>query len=871
MKRLIFTGLAFYALCCLILVGQVEEPVLTPVPLAEGETQISEQHFRRQLWQKVGADNALRAGLASIAVGLYDRLLSTADFQDVRTHEIQLSRITALIALGEIGAADDALNQFSGPQESKYFLRRSMVSFFAGDRPVAERVADRVVEAELHSNELPWYYLIRGLLDSSSRDPEYENSFLHKARVHAVSPEQRAQLDLIIYRTLLIENGSISQGEINRLIADSEIAIREGKRIGFQFVKEYVIGLYVLGSIEEAVLAIEKTLPRILKADYDIRDELLLLNGILSGANTLQGKGAFQTLLSEGIRIDLRLKALQELVTVAYSGPGIMEFLEFTSGLDQTQLPNELVNQILYNRGQLLYRTKDYETSEAECQKLMENEPDIQLQESTLRLLVLIAFQRQRFRTASGLLIELGDLLADPLERNRIQLLIADCFFQAGDYANAAESYGIAIRQEALDPGMVLFQWVLAEIGTGDLDAARSHMEAHKEDSSIDPVQKWRALWNLLTAMQRSGKEAGAYTLLNEWLTRDAKEILPLELWVRLLWFRCQLSLKTGNYDATPVLAGEVRNALTEAKGRLNPTMGIQIASLAQVDEGQALIFSGRQEEGLELLENVRQDYPSTRAAAQSYLVEARHYASETRIVDAQRRLIELAESYPTSELAPVALYEAALHALTRGTEATQREANLILNRLADNYPEHPLVFYGRLNQGNLLRDFNNFGGAEVVFEQLLARFPQHKERPIVEMAQAECILAQTDTSQARIDQAIGRFERLAELPELPIDLRVEANYKWALSYERRNNPERVMEIYWLAIDQFLIENDQSEQLGSTGRYWMSRIVMALGDTLEVQGDVESARKIYSLIPSRGLPFKNLAEGKLSRLAQKKD
>ncbi len=156
------------------------------------------------------------------------------------------------------------------------------------------------------------------------------------------------------------------------------------------------------------------------------------------------------------------------------------------------------------------------------------------------------------------------------------------------------------------------------------------------------------------------------------------------------------------------------------------------------------------------------------------------------------------------------------------------------------------------------------------MFEQLLVMFPNHKDRAIVEMAQAECILAQTDTSQARIDQAIGKFERLAELPELPIDLRVEASYKWAFSYDRRDNTERVIQIYWIAINQFLIDDDQSAQLGSTGRYWMSRIIISLGEALEELGDIEAARRVYSFIPDRGLPFNSLAEGKLSRLAQKK-
>jgi TolA-binding protein len=395
-------------------------------------------------------------------------------------------------------------------------------------------------------------------------------------------------------------------------------------------------------------------------------------------------------------------------------------------------------------------------------------------------------------------------------------------------------------------------------------------METFKHDDALDPVQKWRALWNLLTALHASGQPQKASDILNSWLTRETGEELPVDLWIRLLWFRCELSLQTDNFQSTPVLAGEVYAGLTAAEGELDAALGINVLSLTQVLEGQALVFAGRQEEGLELMEAVRRDFPSTRAAAQSYLAEARFYASENLMVDAQRRLIELADNYPNSELAPVALYEAALHALNRGTDSTRLEANVILKRLAENYPAHPLVFYSRLHLGNLLRLFNDFGGAEIVFDQLLAAFPKHKDRPIVEMAQAECILAQTDTSQARLDQAIGRFERLAELPDLPIDLRVEASWKWAFSYERRNNPERVIEIYWLAIDQFLMDEDQSEELGSTGRYWMSKIVISLGESLAALGDVESARRVYSYIPERGLPFNNLAEGKLSRLAQKK-
>ncbi len=865
------SGFALIILLSGLISGFAQVADTTLVPLVDETLQQQEIRERRLLWKKEAADNALRSGLASIAVGLYSELLTDGEVDEATRLELELNRISALIALGEIGRADEVLGQFGEIQDSRFNLRRALVSYFRNDQAVSERFVDRVEVADLNANELSWFLMLQGLLDPRSRNDD-ETSYLNRARKAAVSPEQRAQIDLLVYRSLLLEGDELDQGDLNRLKADSELEMRQGKRVGLQFAKEYVIGLYAMDQPVEAVNAIQNTLPRILEADYDIRDELLLLLGIISERETSAGREAFQRLLSVGVSTDLRLRALQELVASATSASEIQDFLAFTSGLDPQTLPQRLANQILYNRGQLLYWFRDYEASETECRKLLQADPDSELRESTLRLLVLIAFQRQRYRTAAGLLIELSGIVADEKDRNRIQLLVADCFFQSGDYSEASDSYGLAIEQAEtiVDRGTILFQWVVSDINAGELAAAAEHMELYKDDVTIDPVQKWRSLWNLLTAMHRNEQQVEAYELLNNWLTQEAREVLPVSLWLRLLWFRCQLSLSTHDFDATPVLAGEVRSVLREAEGTIEPSLGIQVASLTQIIEAQALIFSGREPEGLELIESVRTEFPSTRAAAQSYLVEARYDASQNRIVDAQRRYFELEDNYPNSELTPVALYEAAINALKRGTDSALREANAILIRLDEKFPNHPLVFYGRLNQGNLLRSFNNFGGAELVFEDLLVKFPSHKDRAIVEMAQAECILAQTDTSQARIDQAIGKFERLAELPELPIDLRVEANYKWAFSYERRENYDRVIQIYWLAINQFLIDEDQSSQLGSTGRYWMSRIIISLGEALEDQGDIEAARRVYMFIPDRGLPFNSLAEWKLSRLAQKK-
>ena len=840
---------------------------ITPL-ISKVEAEAVEAEHRRS-WERAAADSALRMGLGNIAIGFYDILLEEADVADAERHEMELNRITAFISLGRLEEAKAALGEYRGKRASRFHLRQALVGYFLGEEKAAGAALELVDGEALLREEMAWSFLIRGLLQRKTRGAEEGDAILERARQAAVSTEQRAQIDLIIYRTSLLESGRISPGQLQLLEEEMESQILQGNRVGYQFAKQYAVALNAAGRPEEAVESIRETLPLILEVDYDLRDELLLLQGILSGRTTEDGRGAFRRLLSTGVTTDLRLHALHSLVASATTPEDIDAFLFYTNELPLAGLPGVLKDQVLYSRAQLLYRIKDYEGSENECQTLLAENPETELRESTLRLLVLIAFQRQRYRTAAGFLIQLGELVATEGERNRIQLLVADCFFLAEDYRNAADSYGVAIEQDQSDRGVILFQWVLSEIKSGNYKKAIEHMGAFKEDVGVDPVQKWRALWNLLSAMQRVGEYSEAYHLLSEWLTRESREALPVSLWVRLLWLRCQLTLKTGRYDTTPAVAGEVYRALSEAKGQLDEDLGIDITSLTQVMESQALVFSGREEEGMELLAAVRRDFPGTRAAVQSIFAEARYFASRNLMVDAQQRLIQLADTYPESELAPVALYEAALHALTRGTDSTMREASLIFERMADHYPEHPLVFYGRLNQGNLLRSFNDFGGAEQVFEQLLIAFPGHKDSAVVLMAQAECILAQTDTSLVRIDQAIGKFERLAELPDLPIDLRVEAAWKWAFAYQRRNNPERVVQIYWLTINQYLIEEDHARELGPTGRYWMSRIVISLGEALEGKGDLESARRVYALIAERGLPFQSLAEGKLGRMGQK--
>ena len=232
--------------------------------------------------------------------------------------------------------------------------------------------------------------------------------------------------------------------------------------------------------------------------------------------------------------------------------------------------------------------------------------------------------------------------------------------------------------------------------------------------------------------------------------------------------------------------------------------------------------------------------------------------------VEAQQRLIDLADTYPNSEYAPISLYEAACNAEFRGISTAYQEAVARLERLIQSYPNSELVYYARLKQADLARKLNDFGAAQNIYESLLIDAPTHPSRPRTELSRADCFLAMGGQNPMRFADAIAIYERLVDLPDTSADLRIEAGYKWGYACTRQNNLERAEEVFWILINQFLDKEMGVEQLQSQGRYWLSRSLFELGEIFEKKNRFEDARKIYLRIQDFSLPGQALATAKLN-------
>ena len=259
----------------------------------------------------------------------------------------------------------------------------------------------------------------------------------------------------------------------------------------------------------------------------------------------------------------------------------------------------------------------------------------------------------------------------------------------------------------------------------------------------------------------------------------------------------------------------------------------------------------------------MRANYGDYEAALFSYIIQARYFSSVTRTVDAQQRLVYLADNYPESRLAPMALYEAALNAEKRGQDNLLDQANQLLERIARDYPDSDVVYYARLKQADLLRKLNQFATAQQLYELLENQYRDRSDRYLAQISLADTLMARSVEDPAKFDAAISRLELLMDLPDVPVDLRVEAGYKLGMAWKNSAEPGKAKQAFWTLYDLVLGERNLTSSLGAKGRYWLSRSLFALADLESDEGNLDRAQGFYRIIISLRLSGYELAKAKL--------
>lgn len=866
--------------CCALLLGSVHLHAQAPLV---ADVSITPEAGERIVWnwRVDAADRALLAGLAGLAEKGYRGALASPALEAERADELRVSLASALIAQKRFVTAVYELKSVSeAGQDSRYYLYLALARYGDGksvEREVYVAALEKVRAVDLNTTDRPWFHLARGLRAELFEEYAKIIPAFEKAESAAKSVGQKAFFRSLIFRQ---EMKNTPSDEVLAAEIRGQLERFSGEAAAYTYAREYAVMLYNMGRNEEAIGVIDTQRLNNQNLGAREREQLLLLKGMIAGQGSASWREAMQELLRSGQTRDVMRVALQLLSREpdAATKSGLTDFLE---QLVKRAEPHPLLSEIYYVRSQLALdgakealrddngRTPNLElarikTEEAEkdAKHLLAQFPGFQQITSVYRLLAYAALQRTppQYRAAADFLIQLRDQTQSVSDQAVLNRLIGDCYFLNRDYPNAVDFYRAAYARSINggEDGDLFLRLITAEVRSGQMESAMQHIDEADFSGNVSDTERWKAEWNVAQELKAQGQLAEALKRVRLLLGGGRPTSIDATLDLRLLWLEAYLSFLAGEDDQ---LSTRVADLLARVESF--PETKLQEGELKLLVteilllQAQVMGSAGLVNEGVEVLERLRVGYANSSAAQRSYLSEADYHASIGDFQAAQETLSELAELYPESVLAPQAIFEAALYCERRGPEFF-KEAVIIHNKIMEDYATDELVFSARLKQGDLLRKMNDFAGAQIVYENLINSYPTHPLRYVPELSRVDCMLALAKNSMTQLDDVALSLERLIDIPNLPIDFQVEVGYKWGFALQKRDAGDEAREVFSLVLD-FLLNGEQAAQLGVTGRYWMSRAMLALGESLESSGELSDARDVYLEMVKFNLPGRNLA------------
>ena len=844
------------------------------------------------------ARQTLAAGLTSTSAELHHRVLALPGLTPAEREEASLGLALALLERNRPGEALLALA--GAPASPRRSLREALAALLRNDRTAARQAMESTDAARLPADERPWALLAAGVVAVRADQPEPPPQ-LDAAVAAAATPAQRLRLELLGQRALLL-HGPSDRANLAFLERRARETRETDEALGY--ARLHAAALARAGKVESAVEALDEA-----AGNFPARQaEADLVAGLLLGPREADGVARLRSAAARaGAAQAVRARAIAALADAVAEAPAdrIVQLANATyaflsDGKDGCPRTPELADGIHLARARVMMAAGNRELARSAAEDLLRDIPGSPLAPEAVRLLAYVAWGEGAYRLAAAHLERLATM-APEAERESIQAASADCLFLAGDHALAERAYaGLQSSAKASDLRDAAFhQAVLCSLRLENgVEAASSRVEAAARSGTITPRRILIAAWNTADAARRLGKaDTFAKTLAR---LAQVTQGAPVEFELRFAWLRALSALANGDRTTAAGLADQVARTLgdlpADAPADLRaaaPELGAHAALLRArigADASAGL--------GIKALAELRARFGKVSASAAAYLVEGRLLAAEGRHREAQARFEQLAADFADdaglAEFAALGLHEAAEQAVILADAegaASLGDAARLLAAFLQRHPGHPLAFRAHLRLAEVYRRLGDFDSALRALDDLARLFPQHPGRAQADLARADCLMGLASLRRApgggpdrtRINRAVAAYERAVATHAGQPDILAEARHKLAQALLDRARGEGLADAestrrearQALAAEAADLQRGSRESLGVSGRIWVARSLLLLGEQCQADGDREEARAAFRLLRDLNaglpegaarLPGKAAAESKLAEL-----
>lgn len=653
--------------------GPLAAQVASPSPLVDAPGGAAMEPSR-WLIAEGRAQMALRAGFSFTAAAIYRDILQEEGLPAAARQTVTLALVTALLDAGDTVEAEKVLPAYTGPRSSAYQLRAGLLAAHARRLPQAKAALAAGKIESLAAADKGWWHFLQGQVADAEGNILAANEFYDQAINAAVSELARARFALGREQALL-RRGPLDEARLVNLRKTMETF--QGRATGFDAVRSYAAALAALGRAAEAQAVLQRQLAVIPPSERNTADQFRLMLGLIAGESSIAGRQAFKQLLRDGQKAETQRLALQLLARGSKSTVDREQLRRDLSDLINAPTPHTVIEDLLLVRAQLALADNDYARAEEDARALLERYPGSPLKVTALGVRLAVAWDLKRYRAAAEVMAQLRAVTKEGRERAELGVLLAEAFFRAEDYRNAADAYDAALHETpaVVPAGVLLFQRVLSDIRADRLTEAAQQLDASATNPGFDAVNRWQAEWNLVKELQIRGQTPVAYSRLNRLLGEKVSGV-PETLRVRLMWLRAKLAFDNNQLDAALQQTDGLLGRLQQAEP-FDPALRRNVASMAQLLKAQILLARNQNQEGFAVLEKLRADYRLTAAAQYSYIIQAGYLTQRGDMAAAQLVLVSFVDhpDYKRSEYAPLALYEAALNLERQGLDRHLRDA----------------------------------------------------------------------------------------------------------------------------------------------------------------------------------------------------
>ena len=835
------------------------------IPLAL-RTQDSQEGMRnRQIYlSMMSAKSAMDYGFFSVAEGILKELIARqTELDDDTLREIREELVEVLLNRGKIAEAETVFNALSDDGSNAHTFLNLLLLYQKG--AATEEI--QAVLTELDGADLgpdqAWVDMIHGILLARAGNVAESRRVLDLAQEKAVNSFQRSWMEALIWREEILQ-GVADESLAISLKAQVDNAVNPV--VASQFVQQLAIVLKRLNREQDAVREVENQLSVLNDSQREQKDRLFMFLALLTGRDSGKAKFAIEDILLRGKSERIRSMAFYFWLSSVRLDSG--NDAQFLNDVIQARPNDVLKNEFSYVLALRSFFQGDLESCSRWIDQIMRSNAEQKLQESCLRMMVAVCWSQTppQYRLATEHLQRLKGMTTDTVEQDRLTLLIADSYFLNGDYENALPNYRYLSGANTLpeESDEILYKLTSCYLRLGNIDGARPILDEFHANGGQSRELVWGSEWNFnleLVSQNRADEAINRLQALNESLSLETEGEWNYAAQMRLRWLLGFLHFQNQHFRRCNRLCETSISEYQEYPQAQQEALSV-VRDEVQLLNARALFALGQEETALGILQGLR-DTGNSETAASSYMIEARYYWSKSDMVNAQRALIRLADQYPASQYAPVALYEAAMNVESRGTESSDQEAIRLYERISSDFPNHPLNFMSKLRQGDLLRKSNQFALAIQFYENMLREYNGDERLYLVEIALGESYLALGSTRADYIDEATRILERIFDLSNLPLEARLEAGTKAASGLMKVNRSYRAQELLWRVVLSVISEPESSHRLGASGRYWLARAALMLSEQLIDNGETAEVYRLLEMAERMHLPGVNLIRNRL--------